>query len=526
MQTVAVIGAGPSGLAAAKFLKSEGFVPVVFEQGRSVGGQWSGDPAYSGVWPSMRTNTSRVMTSFSDLRHEPGTPLYPTNQAMHAYLERYAQRFGLMSCIRLQTRVLHLDQDPKGGGWLVRFEIRGEGVREQRFDKVVVASGRYNKPVIPAIPGLQSFSGAGGVAHSFQYKDPERYRGQRVLVGGASISAVEIASDLALLGAAHVIAAYRRQHYIHPKIIAGIPADQLLVTRYQTHLQQNVPADVTECWFTDLFQRFGGRPEQYGALQPAGRLNEAGATMSQTFLPLVAEGRIGVKPWIQAIDGQAVHFSDGTVEIVDALVFGTGYELNLPFLSEGLRNVLGVDASHIGLYLNTFHPDLPGLAFIGIMNLVGTIFPVLELQARWVAYVLSGALPLPALWQMRSGVATCNAARAYPSVAGHFLMSHIAHAAGVEPQLEAWPELASALLFGPMSAISYRLSGRDSLTHAAQVVAEDARAIGVAVSPEFTEEQCAQMQALAKVRKSEVFREFVERVMAGRQTPKDQAVLK
>jgi hypothetical protein len=96
----------------------------------------------------------------------------------------------------------------------------------------------------------------------------------------------------------------------------------------------------------------------------------------------------------------------------------------------------------------------------------------------------------------------------------------------VEPQLEAWPELAPALLFGPMSAISYRLSGRDSLTHAAQVVAEDARAIGVAVSPEFTEEQCAQMQALAKVRKSEVFREFVERVMAGRQTPKDQAVLK
>ena len=67
MTEVAIIGAGPAGLAAARYLASEGFEPILFEQGAAIGGQWSGDRAHSGVWPSMRTNTSRILTAFSDL---------------------------------------------------------------------------------------------------------------------------------------------------------------------------------------------------------------------------------------------------------------------------------------------------------------------------------------------------------------------------------------------------------------------------------------------------------------------------
>ena len=115
MQSVAIIGAGPAGLAAARWLKREGFEPVLFEQSEGLGGQWSGDRQCSGVWPSMHLNTSREMTCFSDLAHEPGTPLYPGNQTMLAYFRRYAEKFDLVRRIRLRSRVVSIaPKAPRG----------------------------------------------------------------------------------------------------------------------------------------------------------------------------------------------------------------------------------------------------------------------------------------------------------------------------------------------------------------------------------------------------------------------------
>ena len=68
--SVAVIGAGPGGLTAARWLLSQGFEATIFDQAPVLGGQWTGLPGLSGVWPTMHTNTSRVLTAFGDLEHE------------------------------------------------------------------------------------------------------------------------------------------------------------------------------------------------------------------------------------------------------------------------------------------------------------------------------------------------------------------------------------------------------------------------------------------------------------------------
>src|SRR5258707_7309705 len=86
--SVAVIGAGPGGLAAARWLLSQGFEPTIFDQAPVLGGQWTGLPGLSGVWPTMHTNTSRVLTAFSDLEHETGN-VYPSGRDILAYLGRY-----------------------------------------------------------------------------------------------------------------------------------------------------------------------------------------------------------------------------------------------------------------------------------------------------------------------------------------------------------------------------------------------------------------------------------------------------
>src|ERR1700756_2852012 len=80
---VAIIGSGPGGLVAAKYLKDHGFAPVVFEQDDDIGGQWNVRSPHSGVWPSMVTNTSRWLTCFSDLALEPRLRFFhPTGRSL------------------------------------------------------------------------------------------------------------------------------------------------------------------------------------------------------------------------------------------------------------------------------------------------------------------------------------------------------------------------------------------------------------------------------------------------------------
>jgi hypothetical protein len=253
-----------------------------------------------------------------------------------------------------------------------------------------------------------------------------------------------------------------------------------------------------------------GNPAQFGAPKPSDNIFEAGLSQSQFFLPLVAEGRITVRPWLQSVDGQTVHFSDGSNETFDAIVFGTGYDLHLPFLSEEIRQTLNVDAQHLDLYNFTFPAELPGLAFVGLFDMAGPYFPVLELQARWIAYTLSGTQPAPPKEQLQAGVAAYRSRRGGPQgLPMHVAAILFARAAGVEPQLERWPELARALMFGPLSAASFRLGGRDALDDAAERFAEDVQCFDCMTSSELAPSQVDQLQALAAARGDEEFSRFV-----------------
>lgn len=403
---VGIIGAGPAGLVAARYLASEGFEPVLFEQGATIGGQWSGDRTHSGIWPSMRTNTSRILTAFSDLPHADDANAYLSNQFIGEYLRAYAERFSLTSRVRVRAPVVALDRARGGRRWLVRTPSG-----EHEFEYVVVATGAFQRWTLPSVPGLASFSGAGGVVHTYQYRDAESLRGRRVLVGGGAISALEIASDLAMAGAASVTVTVRRQRYVLPKLAAGTPTDHIVFTRYHALAEEAFTAERVNQMYTDAALRLGGRPEHYGAPAARATVGEAGLTLCQHFLPLVAEGRIDVTPWMTAVDGQQVHFSDGRRGEFDAIVFGTGFELHLPFLAPALRDTLGLDAQHIELHRRTFHPALPRLAFAGLWDQAGPYFPPLELQARWIAYAWSGVVPAASDDEMTAGVAAYRANR-------------------------------------------------------------------------------------------------------------------
>lgn len=445
------MGGGPSGLVAAKHALDAGFEVSVFEASDRIGGQWYVSAAHSGVWPLMHTNTSRAMTAFSDLPAPPEHPLHPAAEQIHAYLELYAQRFGLTDHVRLETTVKQVRP-----GWLVDGEP---------FDAVIIASGRFRRPQLA--PVARRFGGE--LLHTFDYPGAAAFSDRVVLVYGNGISGLEIASDLA--DHAVVLSAFRKPRYVIRKVVDGVSSDWQWYTQFGAIERRALSSEDWSRRQRERIVRVAGHPSKFGAPAPDEDLRIAGVSLCQDYLAQVRAGAITCHPAISSIEGQTVHFSDGSSARVDVIICATGYELDLPYLDPAIADRLGPDME---LYLRTFHPDLPGLAVIGQFLVQGPYFPLLELQARWIAAAWSGTVAVPGRAKLRHALAEPR-----PALDAHNALAlMLSEALGVSPDPLDWPELTEPLLFGPMLPLRYRFTGPGALSDAPARYAEQ-----VAASP-------------------------------------------
>lgn len=429
---IAVIGAGPSGLAAAKHALEAGFDTTVFEASDDLGGQWHATAEHSGIWPGMHTNTSRAMTAFSDFPAPAEHPLHPSAAQIHAYLRAYAAHFGVTDRIRLNTAVRRLS-----AGWSVDGEP---------FDAVVVASGRFRAPRSPA--GLDRFGGE--LLHAFDYPGAQPFAGRRVLVYGNGISGLEIASDLAPV--ASVASAFRKPRYVIRKNVDGVSSDWQWYTMFGALQRRLLHRAALSRTLRERVVSFAGDPADFGAPRPDADILTAGLSLCQDYLAQVAGGSIACRPAIAAVDGRAVTFGDGATATFDAVICATGYDLDIPYLDGDLRRLLGAD---LGLYRHTLHPDLPGFGVTGQFLAQGPYFPLLELQARWIVAIFAGDVAPPQPEHMRRVIAQPRP----PTEPHNLLAVTLAEELGVAPDLLARPDLTEPLLFGPMLPPRYRLDG-------------------------------------------------------------------
>jgi len=487
-----IIGAGPGGLTSAKAMLDEGLEPLVFEASDAIGGQWHTSAAHSGVWAGMNTNTSRATTVFSDLPHLEGTPLFPSAIEIKAYLDRYAEAFDLARRVKLDSRVTNVERTAEG--FSVGVESRGER-RVYRARRVVVVSGRYNRPQLPDIAGLDRFEGR--AIHAFDFNDPAEFTGQKVLTLGNSISGLEIAAELAKDTTVEVVSSCRKPRYIIQKLKDDIPADWRWFNRAAHFVGRTLPPEEASAGLRDQVLTLHGNPSDFGGLAPSEDMMEAGLGQCQDYLPLVAEGRIRCKSIPVRVDGRQVTFADGTTEPFDVIIAGTGYPLHLPYLSQDLLTAIRADDEDLDLFEYTFTPAVPGLAVIGQFKLVGPYFPVLELQSRLAAMVFAGARPLPdeATMQAEAG-ALREMLRMGAPLLYHDVVVDLARAAGVEPDVTEHSALAGELVFGPIVPSQFRLTGRGAFPDGESRVRADLDGLGrahAAVLPE----QIAMLERLA-----------------------------
>src|SRR5690606_6031770 len=141
-----------------------------------------------------------------------------------------------------------------------------------------------------------------------------------------------------------------------------------------------------------------GPMTRYGLPKPDHRFAEAHPTMSSRVLDRLAHGAITPKPNIARLDGDRVHFADGTSVEADLVIYCTGYKITFPFFDESFVSAPG---NRIDLYQRFLHPDIPGLYFIGLVQPLGAIMPIAERQSHIVADHIQGIWSAPSRAEMQ-----------------------------------------------------------------------------------------------------------------------------
>ena len=369
-----IIGAGPSGLAAAACLKRRGLPHLILER-----------DALASTWrhhyERLHLHTAK---QYSQLPHHPMPESYPTcpsRAQVVAYLEDYAKALELDIRTGVTvTRAHREDHAPRDtGGWLVDTnQVR------YRASCLIVASGYNASPVLPSWPGLDTFEGE--VFHSSLYKNGAPYKGRDVLVVGAGNSGAEITIDLWEHGARPAMSVRSPVHVV-PRDVFGVPAQTLAIalSRLPPTLADRLSLPMRDAVVGDLSSYGLNRPSRgpVELLEAEGRV----PLVDIGTVALIKQGSVTVFPDISKIETSLVHFADGRKRRFDSIVLATGYRTNLPSWLEsdalngrGLPKAHGADAGH-------------GLYFLGFRNPSTGNLREIALEAERIARAISRSAP-------------------------------------------------------------------------------------------------------------------------------------
>jgi dimethylaniline monooxygenase (N-oxide forming) len=378
---ICIIGAGSSGMTVAKALHERGVVFDCFEKGSDIGGMWryENDNGLSSAYASLHIDTSRDNLGYSDFPIPKSLPDFLSHRQFLKYLEDYARHFDVHRLVTFKTEVQAVTQAP-GERWNVRLSS-GE---TRSYAEVIIANGHLWDPRIPAFPG--AFSGE--TIHSHYYRTAAPFDGKSVLVVGLGNSAVDIAVDLARR-ARSVTMSTRRSAWIMPKYLMGYPIDKW--SKFLSG-KLDLPTRLTRKIMSRLIRLGVGDQRRFGLKTPEHPMWREHATVSQELLPYLGHGWISMKPNIGGLNGKEIEFEDGSRETFDAVIYATGYRITFPFLDKA---VFDPNTEAANLYRRMISLKHPGLVFAGLVQPVGPTIPLVELQGRWLAAVLSGKVALP-----------------------------------------------------------------------------------------------------------------------------------
>ena len=364
MTRYCIIGAGPAGLASLKAMLDAGHEVDCFETSDTVGGHWNHD------YDALHLITSRQVTGFADFPMPEHWPLFPHRDQMLEYFHLYADAFDLRRHITFGVSVdavepIATDGPVGSAGWIV---TTSDGMRRE-YDGVLVANGHLWDQKIPAVPG----SYTGKQIHSGSYRNTGDIEGRRVLVIGSGNSGCDLAVDAAQQHFdTHIV--MRRGHHFQPKTFFGKPRSELAWMQEYTFEEQDLIARLMMRVSVGEASDYPGMP-----IPDHRALADGPPVVNDLLLYWIQHGRITVRPGIERFDGTTVHFSDGTSDDFDTILWATGFHASLPFLDDTL--LVKQDGVPLRVGGAVVPLDLEKLYLVGMIGARGPQPPIYPIQA-------------------------------------------------------------------------------------------------------------------------------------------------
>lgn len=354
---VAIVGAGPAGLSAARALRRLGIAYRQFERHTDVGGIWDLDNPGTPMYESAHFISSRQTSGFHDFPMPEDYPDYPGHRQILAYTRAFAEAHGLREQIRFGVSVDDVERLPDGS-WQVALD---DGTTS-RHRAVICATGVTWAPRVPTHPG--HFDGE--IRHSSTFRSAEELRGKRVLVVGLGNSGADIACDAARAADAAFVSVRRGYHFI-PKHLFGMPSDQF------SESGPSLPLRVERPFFAAALRVLQGDLTRLGLPKPDHRLFESHPLLNEQLLHHLRHGDVSVRGDIARLDGRRVHFVDGRSEEVDVILHATGYDYAIPYAERWFDWVEGRPDLYLSAFSRT-HRNLIGLGYLEVNSSAYTLF--------------------------------------------------------------------------------------------------------------------------------------------------------
>jgi len=342
MTRVAIVGAGPSGLAqlrAFQSAKAKGEeVPeiVCYEKQSDWGGLWNytwrtgldehGEPVHCSMYRYLWSNGPKEGLEFADYSFEEhfGKQIasYPPRAVLWDYIKGRVEKAGVRHLVRFNNTVRRITWDEETERFtVIAHDLVADRETTETFDYVIVATGHFSVPNAPEFPGFDTFNGR--ILHAHDFRDAREFVDKDLLLIGTSYSAEDIGS---------------------------------------------------QCW------KYGAR-----SITVSHRTTPMGFKWPENWKEV---------PLLQKVEGNTATFADGSTARVDAIILCTGYQHHFPFLPDDLRLKTSNRLAIADLWKGVVWVHNPRLFYLGMQDQWYT-FNMFDAQAWYVRDIIAGLIPVP-----------------------------------------------------------------------------------------------------------------------------------